>query len=91
MEHLKQKIQQLIIGELPKLTFNSESNLKNKYDGERAVCPKCKKPNSDLYQFDKQDWRELECSECHKSSYYIWYFPKSLQEAKEEHQRSKSH
>jgi len=70
------------------LTLSKKSNL-NKYGGERAVCPRCGKQNSELYQFDKQDWRELECSECHKSSYYAWYFPKSVQEAKEEYERSK--
>ncbi len=43
---------------------NSKSNEKNKYGGERAKCPKCGKYNSDLYEFLKEDWRDLECSEC---------------------------
>ena len=61
---------------------------KNHYGGERAVCPECGMPNSDLYQFDKRDTRKLECSECHIEIYYCAYFPKSFQEAKEEYQKS---
>jgi len=70
------------------LSINSKCNL-NKYGGERAVCPKCGKPNSELYEFLKEDTRDLECSECHKDSYYGAYFPKSFQKAKEEYERSK--
>ena len=54
----------------------------NKYGGERAVCPKCQKENSDLYEFLKEDWRDLECSECHKSSFFALYFPKEIEELK---------
>ena len=64
------------------------SELKNKYGGERAVCPLCKKSNSELYEFLKEDYRDLECSVCHKESYYGAYFPESFQKAKEEYQRS---
>ena len=62
---------------------------RNKYGGERAVCPKCKKRNSDLYEFLKEDWRDLECSECHEYSPYPHYFPKSLQKAVDEYQKTK--
>lgn len=54
-------------------------NIKNKYGGEKAICPKCKKPNSELYQFLKEDWRDLECSECHNSSSFALYFPNEIQ------------
>ena len=71
------------------MTSNTKSSLQNKYGNERAVCPKCKKLNSDLYEFDKKDWRVLECQICHKESPYPHYFLKSLDEAIAEHQRSK--
>lgn len=54
----------------------SESDL-NKYGGERAVCPKCHQADSELYEFLKEDFRELECSNCHKSSPFLQYFPKT--------------
>lgn len=73
------------------MTSLKKSRLKNKYGGERAICPECDKPNSELYEFLKEDWRKLECSECHKESYFPWYFPKSLLEAKLEYERSKQH
>lgn len=56
----------------------------NKYGGERAKCPKCRKYNSELYEFLKDDWRDLKCSKCDGSSSYALYFPneiKKLQEA----------
>ncbi len=65
--------------------------LKNKYGGERAVCPVCQKPNSESYEFMKEDTRDLECSECGKSYYYGAYFPESFLKAKEEYQRNLKH
>jgi len=62
---------------------------KNKYGGERAKCPRCGKHNGDLYEFLKEDWRDLKCSECHKLSPYPHYFPESLQKAVDDYQRSK--
>ena len=74
---------------LVRLATKDEFGGKNKYGGERAVCPKCKKQNSELYEFDKEDWRKLECSECHKESPYPQYFLKSLDEAILEYQKTK--
>jgi len=68
------------------LTLKAEC--KNKYGGERAICPKCKKPNSELYQFLKEDTRDLECSECHELSYYGAYFPETFEKAKKEYMES---
>lgn len=50
----------------------------NKWGGERAICPRCKKLNSEEYEFMKEDFRDLECSECHKDSYFHGYFPKTF-------------
>jgi len=41
---------------------------------QRAVCPKCGKPNSKLYEFNAKDFRLLKCSECHEVSPYQRYF-----------------
>lgn len=54
---------------------------------ECAKCINCGKYNSERYEFDKEDWRDLQCSECDKLSPFPHYFLKSLQEAKEEYQR----
>ena len=67
----------------------SKYSWENKYGGERAKCHRCDKYNSDLYEFLKEDWRDLECSECHKSSPCATYFPKSLQKAKDDYQKTK--
>ena len=56
----------------------------NKYGGERAKCPVCKKYNDPSYEFLVEDWRDFECSECHESSAFARYFPNELQKLKEE-------
>jgi len=59
------------------MTLGKESNLRNEWGGERAVCPKCAVPNSELYEFLEDDARGLECSECHQESPFLQYFPKT--------------